>query len=258
MTDGASRAIASKTTKYDKMYKRKNQGILSDHYQKMVAHDDKDATPGKAIASLLGGDDDDQEDFITLARAQHDLPEGAPDEEITIGKHGEIEMQQEDLSKRRQRMGVTKKGLLKLRGQGDKLVFDEEGGAHPLYELVGEDAIADVHDERRRFVAAEAERLKSADVLDKQAVKDLKKEKKRKRKEREREVDAARRGDAFIASVGDDDESGVQDIDFGSLAGSDGEADIPEEPRKRHKKNQAAAEEDDLEARALKALRRKV
>lgn len=266
--DMSDKAVASKTTKYDKMYKRKNQGILSDHYQKMVSHDDGDRDIGndKPVTSLLGGDDDDeQEDFITLARARHDLPDGGSDGEITVAKDGSIEMPVEDLSKRRTKMGVTKKGLLKLRGQGDKLVFDDDGGAHPLYELVGEDAIADVGEERKRFVQQEAERLKKADVLDKQAVKDLKKEKKRKRKEREREVDAARRGEAVIGGpAGSDDEDGVREIDFGSFAGSDDEQElVPEdEPRKRSKldRKHIAAEEgegDDLEARALQALRRK-
>ena len=257
-TDAAAKAVASKTTKYDKMFKRKNQGILSDHYQKMVAHDGNMSKSDKPISSLLGADEDDQEDFITLARARHDLPEAAADEEITLGKNGEIEMQQDDPSKRRQKMGVTKKGLLKLRGQGDKLVFDDEGGAHPLYELVGEDAIGNVDEERRRFVAEEAARLKSADVRDKQAVKDLKKEKKRKRKEREREVDAARRGEAVIGGMGeDDDASEVQEIDFGSFAGSDDEVPVEPERKKRQKQDRAAVEEDDLEARALQALRRK-
>lgn len=252
-----AKTVPLKTTKYDKMYKRKNQGILSDHYQKVVNQDGGQSS-AKAITSLLGGDDDDeQEDFITLARARHDLPNTATDEEITIAKDGSIEMPQEDLSKRRAKMGVTKKGLLKLRGAGDKLVFDEEGGAHPLYELVGEDAIGDVDEERRRFVQAESDRLKTADVLDKQAVKDLKKEKKRKRKEREREVDAARRGEAFIVGAGDadGDKDGVRDIDFGSLAGS-GDEDVPEEPRKRARRAQQL-EEDDLESRALQALRHK-
>ena len=248
----ASAAAASRTTKYDKMYKRKNQGILSEHYQKLVGQDEEGSRPS---TSLLGADDD-QEDFITLARVHHALPEGVAEQgELAPDRDGEIALQQEDLSKRRQKLGMTKKGLQKLRGTGEKLRFDDEGGAHPLYELMGESEMGDVEAARRAFVQQEAERMKDVDVLDKEAIKELKREKKRKRKEREREVDGEGR-QAFLAA--EDDDNGVVDIDFGSL--SDRASDDENEPvsgKRRKAASQADSEEEiDLEEMALQKLRK--
>ncbi|KAJ7905156.1 P-loop containing nucleoside triphosphate hydrolase protein [Mycena leptocephala] len=73
-------------TKYDRMFERKNQNVLSEHYSKLIE----------------GGDGDgDEEDFITLKRADHDLGEelGLPDEAA-------------DMSKRKQRMGKAKRALM--------------------------------------------------------------------------------------------------------------------------------------------------
>ena len=44
-------------TKYDRLFERKNQNILSEHYTKLIDH---------------GGSDSDDE-FLTLKRADHDL-----------------------------------------------------------------------------------------------------------------------------------------------------------------------------------------
>ena len=151
-------------TKYDRMFERKNQDILSKHFTKMVDHE-------------MGDDSDD--DFITLKRADHELDDGLR------GEH-------EFVSKRKEKLAASKKGIAKYGERGKKLVFDDDGQAHEIYELQSVEQVFkgkdDVQEAGRRFAETERSRLREVDVLDKSEAKAKKQEKKRKRKEREREV----------------------------------------------------------------------
>jgi ATP-dependent RNA helicase DDX10/DBP4 len=162
-------------TKYDRMFARKSQTILSDHYNKVVDHDGEDDRSG-----LLGpaGGDDDEDDFITIKRHDHELNE----RELPSSSF---------LSKRKLKQGMSKKAMLSTKGNPTKLTFDDEGGAHAVYELGDEEDFArlgDAAELRKQFVEKEGEELAKQDVLDKQRVKEKRLEKKRKRKEIEREV----------------------------------------------------------------------
>jgi len=156
-------------TKYDRMFERKNQNILSEHYSKLIDHE--------ANGDLFGSDDDNGSDseFMTLKRADHELPIDLPESA--------------ELSKRKLKMGTSKKALIKFRGLGQRLLFDDDGRAHDVYdvkdaekELAGKDVLG----EGQVFAEGERTKLKAADVMDKMVAKEKKKEKKRKRKERER------------------------------------------------------------------------
>lgn len=149
------------------MFERKNQNILSEHFNKMVDHDDSDEP----------GDSDD--DFITLKRADHELEGG------DVSDH-------DFSSKRKAKMANSKKAAAKLGARGTKLVFDDEGQAHGLYEMKSTEDVFkgadEVKEAGRQFAESERSKLKEADVQDKAEAKEKKKEKKRKRKERENEV----------------------------------------------------------------------
>ena len=151
------------------MFERKNQSILSKHFNKMV---DRDSDHG---------DDDSDDDFITLKRADHEL-EGDSQEHTFV-------------SKRQEKLAGTKKAVTKYGTRGTKLVFDDEGEAHELYEMKSAEEVFkgadEVKEAGRKFAESERSRLKDADVLDKAEAKEKKREKKRKRKEREREVRAS-------------------------------------------------------------------
>lgn len=153
-------------TKYDRMFNRKSQTILSDHYTKLIDRSDEPS------ASADGGDD-----FITLKRADHTLDEDNLPESF-------------HLSKRKLKMGQSKKAMLSQHGNPTKLVFDDEGGSHQIYELAGEDdfkADGDAKAQQQAFVEAEKEALSIADVEDKERAKEKRREKKRKRKDRDGE-----------------------------------------------------------------------
>lgn len=155
-------------TKYDRMFERKNQNILSEHYNKLVDH----------AGDRPAGDDSD-DDFITLKRADHELNEDElPDHDYT--------------SKRKEKMALSKKAIAKGGPRGTKLVFDDEGKPHELYEMKSAQEVFkdqdDVKEAGRQFAEAERGKLKEADLVDRAVAKQKKQEKKRKRKEREREV----------------------------------------------------------------------
>lgn len=175
-------------TKYDRMFERTNHDILSDHYSKLLNdnqgqnYDINDAEEGN--------------DFLTVRRRLSEPSSVDSDAEAsslltkrdssnTVGK---IPINID--SKRKRKLLKSKKKLLKLKEKGQKLVFDEEGNAHQVYELENEDQFkqrgpADV--QKARFVEEEQARLQTADLVDKQATKAKRKEKKEKRKAREAE-----------------------------------------------------------------------
>lgn len=147
------------------MFERKNQNILSKHFTKLIDHDSDDAN-------------DSDDDFITLKRADHELnEEELPEHDFT--------------SKRKQKLATSKKAIGKYGAKGHKLVFDEDGVAHEIYEMKTTEEVfkeADVKEVGRQFMEAERGRLREADVEDKAVAKEKRQEKKRKRKERERDV----------------------------------------------------------------------
>jgi ATP-dependent RNA helicase DDX10/DBP4 len=91
-------------------------------------------------------------------------------------------------SKRREKLLKSKKKLLKYKEKGVKLVFDDDGVAHPIYELEQE-ADFEKHGpaalQRAKFLEEEAERVRVADLDDKELAKQKKREKKEKKKARE-------------------------------------------------------------------------
>lgn len=169
------------------MFERKNQNILSEHYSKLISDDS-------------GSDSDD--DFITLKRVDHDLDDMASgltkDDRPSTDPTGHSTTFEEDLaanlSKRKQKLGKAKRAIA-TGGVNTKLVFDDEGKPHQLYELEdGEKwfeergGLLGAQEEGRKFAEGERSRMKVADVMDREEAKEKKREKKRKRKDRERAV----------------------------------------------------------------------
>jgi ATP-dependent RNA helicase DDX10/DBP4 len=142
-------------------------------------------TPSK----IDDGDDDDDsvdDEFITLKRADHDLPESSK----TLPPLDSSA----DLSKRKLKLGKAKKAIAK-NGVAQKLVFDEAGKPHEIYEMVDPDAwyeakggLAGAKKEGELFAQQEGLKMRVADVADKQEARNKKRDKKRKRKEKEKAV----------------------------------------------------------------------
>ena len=233
-------------TKYDRMFERKNQNVLADHYAKMIRTDE--TSPDELTG--FNGDQAEGDDLFSVKRripADLDMSEEEESEEEeeeeqdggdkSAARAVSIPGAKTPLildSKRREKLLKSKKKLLKLKDKGTKLVFDDEGNAHPIYELEDEEqfrAAGTAAEQRQRFLQSEAERVREADLADKAAAKDKKRAKKDKRKERER------------AEAGEEDEGGAgfdgeEDAlaNFIADAASDSEDEEPERPEKRPKK----------------------
>ncbi|KAI0718427.1 P-loop containing nucleoside triphosphate hydrolase protein [Cerioporus squamosus] len=228
-------------TKYDRMFERKNQNILSEHYTKLVDHD---------------AEGDSEDEFITLKRADHDLDDGTalPESGFT--------------SKRKQKLALSKKALGKYGEKGHKLVFDDEGNPHEVYEMK---EVADVFkDERevmeagRQFAEAERGKMKEVDVVDKAEAKEKKREKKRKRKEREREGEGSGDDDDLgdvamgptVAELSEDDGYASPEFDLPSHSeGEESEFEKPPSKKPRKEARPMASTLEEEEELALQMLR---
>ena len=267
-------------TKYDRMFERRNQDVLADHYSKLINDDGTIAAPSKSAAATNDADEDD--DFLSVKRrykaGDKDLDVGSSSEDDDDNEDEKDEtnnnsQQQKDVkvvsvngneplvidSKRREKLLKSKKALLKYKGKGTKLVYDEDGNPHELYEMEDEkdfQARGDAKDQQAKFIAQEGERTRQADVEDKELARQKKREKKEKRKAREREMEMEEDGDEeggvalpsvpFEIPGGDDDD---QDMDMEEeqkprsskkrvqFAGSDSEEQEEERWPKKSKKS---------------------
>ncbi|KAG0045016.1 ATP-dependent RNA helicase dbp4 [Gryganskiella cystojenkinii] len=193
-----------KKSKIEKMFNRKNQGVLAEHYTKLVDHE-SDSQRKKSTT-----EDSDEEEFMTIKRADHDLGgDEIPEGEIL------------PISKRQQRMSKLEKA--KNQGQGEKLLFDDEGRAHEMYELEDEKSFhakGDAKTQQQEFLEKEKKVMDRADVEDKALSKEKLREKKAKRKQREREDmgdDNSDEDEEMVVTLGNPDDSG----DDYSMDGSD-------------------------------------
>lgn len=228
-------------TRYDRMFERKNQDVLADHYASMVAKDEDinalDGTTASddelfAVKKHVPTNTDDASDDEEEAGSDADdtkLPPGA--KYITVaGAKTPILVD----SKRREKLLKSKKNLLKHMDKGTHVRFDDAGNVLPEdSHLIGEDdfkALGSVEEQRAKFLEEERERVRKQDEEDKETAREKKRAKREKRKERERNADMASdeeeeeeggaefEGDEdalanFIADAGsEDDESDAPDL----------------------------------------------
>jgi len=269
-------------TKYDRMFERQNQDVLADHYAKMIRGDD-DEKDNVNLFSLNGGqaEEDDLFDIKRRIPAHSESissPESDADPSVTTGAEPKRDQAKSVLipgakqpilldSNRRAKLLQSKKKLLKLKDKGSKLVFDDEGVAHQVYELEDEEAFrarGAAEEQRRAFVREEAERVARVDVADKEAVREKRRAKKEKRKQREREEEEEKEeeedeeGGVAVLGGGDGGTGDawadfVADADAGEGA-SDEESEEEEEEERPRKKQKAKKwfENDKAGARAEK------
>ncbi|KAL7925730.1 DEAD domain-containing protein [Trichoderma austrokoningii] len=246
-------------TKYDKMFERTNQDVLSSHYSKLVLDGGK--------ADKEGGDDDDDDDFLAVKRRLNDDDLDAVSSKAPVSGAKVIELGGDDLyvvdSKRREKALQSKKKMAKFRGSSSKLVFDEDGNAHEIYELQDEDDFKQqgpADEQRQKFVDSETVRVKEADVDDKLLAKQKKREKKYKKKEREAMEMAAGGADPRLDGP-EDGEDPLALLRSLPMAGEDrsDDDDGAEPPKKKAKKwFQDDSDEEDAKMKKSKGGKRRV
>ncbi|KIM27811.1 hypothetical protein M408DRAFT_329759 [Serendipita vermifera MAFF 305830] len=232
---------AAVRTKYDRMFERKNQ--KQELYRKVV--EQSVLAHGEGLAS------DSEEEFMTVKRTDHELPAelvDAPDRAA-------------DISKRQLKIGKSKKAMAKQRALGEKLIFDEEGNAHQVYEMKASDELAkqgvDVMQLGKEFAEEQRGAMKEVDLVDKAVAKAKRKEKKRKQKERERDVEMSSTN-KMSALLDDNDENDgyVSPVFDVPSASSDEEEFRPAKKRKEEPKDLGGSLQDD-EALALALLQKR-
>lgn len=230
--DGPKKAVKKNAvrTKYDKMFERTNQDVLSSHYSKLVAEsDDKD-------------DDSEGDDFLSVKRRLNDDDLDAESKghiagaKVIRGLGGEEPYIID--SNRREKALKSKKKMLKHKGNPTKLVFDEDGNSHAVYELQDEDDFKQegpAEKLRQTFVEGESARVREADVDDKAHAKRKRREKKEKRREREAMERDGIDPDAAPQLENDDDGEDPLALLRSLPIGGDSDSE-PEPPSKRPKK----------------------
>ena len=190
---GEIKKINPVRTKYDRMFERRNQDVLAEHYAELV--DDKDSS------HHLDADEDN--DFLTVKRrlrhaskSSSDIEEPLPPQQAKSRKVVPSAGREALVidSKRREKLLKSKKQLLKFKGRPTKLVYDDDGNSHQVYELEDENQFkqrgpADA--QRTKFLEMEQARVQAADLIDKRTAKEKKREKKEKWKARETMENAA-------------------------------------------------------------------
>lgn len=210
-------------TKYDRMFERQNQDVLAEHYKKLVRDGDDDEAANDFSGAGAGDADDD---FMAVKRR---IPADSDDEmsanetfgidastdpAVPGGKVVKLAGASQPLvidSHRREKLLKSKKKLLQFMDKGKKIVYDDEGNAHEVYELEGEEefkARGLPEEQRQKFIEQARQIVEAADVDDKAAAREKRREKLRKRKEKER-------GELVAASDDDDEDGGVQLADAG-------------------------------------------
>ncbi|KAF2208943.1 hypothetical protein CERZMDRAFT_114272 [Cercospora zeae-maydis SCOH1-5] len=247
-------------TKYDRMFERQNQDILAEHNRKLVRDDDVDI-------NRLDGEQLSDDDLFAVKRRipaeaeESDAASSADEDDATGIRKVNIPGAKNPIvldSKRREKLLKSKKKLTKLKDKGQKLVFDDEGNAHQLYELENEDyfrAKGEAEEQRKRFLEKEAERAAQADVEDKALAKEMRKAKREKRKEKEKAATAAAAvGVHGDADGSDDGGAPLEDArdDFAKFLSetrsSDGESEAESErPQKKPKWFQGKGRRKDLD-----------
>ncbi|KAL9597662.1 MAG: hypothetical protein Q9219_004989 [cf. Caloplaca sp. 3 TL-2023] len=231
-------------TKYDRMFERRNQDILSEHYTKLIDQPDDDRPDQEVSRPDNTAEADEDLDFLSVKRRIRASPSPSPalssanevqasSSAITqtddTAKPGEDHppntnpptpstSQQQVIShlgptpltidsNRKRRLLASKKKLLKYRPRSHKLVFDAEGNPHEVYEFEDEEefkAKGPLERQRDEFVEKEVGRLREREGEDKGLEREKRREKKEKRRKREREKEGMR-----------EEETGVELVPFG-------------------------------------------
>ncbi|KAK9461973.1 P-loop containing nucleoside triphosphate hydrolase protein [Lipomyces oligophaga] len=167
-------------TKYDRMFERQNQGVLSQHYLNLIQDDE---------IQKSNADEEEDQDFLTVKRYDHGLieEEDQEDEDKDSNSATYFGVEGAPVSKRQAKMALSKKAMLKFKKNPTKLTFDDEGHPHALYEFEREDDFKKhgaTEEQIADFLDKEGGRMKQIDAIDKQVARDKRTEKKRKQKEK--------------------------------------------------------------------------
>ena len=240
-------------TKYDRIFERQNQDVLAPHYARVL--EDAESKDGTEVPNGNRPADDDLFSVRRIIPVEEAVDGYAPEEDQEPKKVF-IPGVKEPLildSKRREKLLQSKKKLLKLKNKGSKIIFDDNGQAHPIYELENEANFAAKglpEEQRKRFLDGEKKRIATADVVDKAAAKEKRKVKKEKKRTRERaEIDED--GGAGVELVNPHEDAFANFLaDAEAMDGLSGRDESIGPPQKRRKKRLEGGSDEENEGMA--------
>ena len=273
-------------TKYDRMFERQNQDVFAGHYAKLIDEEDYHGS-GARDANGPGADANEEDDDFLSVKRRFDAGDAGLDQgdflpqQDTVPKHliksnstqSDRRMATENKKKRvqlsdkaddalivdsnrRAKLLKSKKALLRFKGHGSHMHFDEETGTpHEVEYYEKEEEFAKKgapQVQREAFLTGEREWIAAIDEKDKEMAREKRKEKKMKRKEREREeATAAAGGRTAVLDPADKDVG----VDLDTL---DYEDDFEEPVTKKPKKwFQDASSGDEEEVSTRKGKKQK-
>ncbi|KAF1840828.1 DEAD-domain-containing protein [Cucurbitaria berberidis CBS 394.84] len=253
-------------TKYDRMFERQNQDVLADHYKKLVKDGSGDAaSPANEFTGEATANDGADDDFMAVKRRiladDEDEDFGVDDDTSTTpgGRIVHLAGASQPIvidSNRREKLLTSKKKLLAFMDKGKKLIYDDDGNPHEVYELENEaqfKAKGLPEEQRQKFIDAAREVVQEADVEDKAAAKAKRKEKLQKRKERERNEKTEN------AEQGVEVEDAGEDLlaNFRADAEFSDEDEADEQPKKQKKREKKWFESDSEDEEKIKKKKKK-
>ncbi|KAF2131416.1 DEAD-domain-containing protein [Dothidotthia symphoricarpi CBS 119687] len=268
--DESTKQTKTVRTKYDRMFERQNQDVLADHYKKLVRDGSEEGVSASANdftgdGAAAAGDDDD---FMAIKRRIPADSDGDDDEDfgatadadgsaVPGGRLVRLAGASQPIvidSNRREKLLKSKKKLLQFMDKGKRLVYDDDGNPHEVYELENE---ADFRarglpeEQRKKFIEAARQVVEEADVDDKAAAKAKRKEKIQKRKEKERAKAEGGDGGAEVEDGGEDPLANF--IADAESSGEEEEVAVEKPKEKKQKKwFQSDSEDDDHNSKKRK------
>ncbi|CAG8790022.1 20257_t:CDS:10, partial [Dentiscutata erythropus] len=113
VSDEEKKKNSKPKTRIERIFNRKNMSVFTDHYKKLVDRGSDNIT-------------DEDDEFIILKRVNHELS---------------LDLEQQNrkkLSKRKLLKAKSKKSAIKNAAKGNKLIFDDDGNPHQVYEFQDE------------------------------------------------------------------------------------------------------------------------
>jgi ATP-dependent RNA helicase DDX10/DBP4 len=144
-------------TRIDKMFSQKNLTVLSEHYRKLAAHEDADS----------------DDELLQIKRVDHDVSD-----DETMAKVN-----------KKKPISKVKRSLLE-NGLNQKIVFDDDGNARKAFEIESLEQFEknDIEKVKSEYMEKQSSQMKSADVTDKAAEKERRRQLKRERKLKEKQI----------------------------------------------------------------------
>ncbi|KAJ3336455.1 ATP-dependent RNA helicase dbp4 [Gonapodya sp. JEL0774] len=169
-SEGIPKQKKAPLTRVDRLFQRKNQTVLSEHYQKMT----NPATTGFHPDAL----DPQDTDLFELKRKDHQL------DGLETETKPPVPLSKRQLIRRKEKE-------LKSRGLGKKAFFDDEGNAVPFYQLEHEEKFhsslgGDIQTKITANLESTRQEILEQDAQDKVTEKGKRREKKLAKKEKER------------------------------------------------------------------------